>query len=129
MFRRIDLLLLGITVVLVLFGLAMIASVSVFESYQITKQLVSQGVRDTTSNSFYLWRSFIHVVIGFSILGFIAVVPYRLWEVLALPLFVATIALLIAVFMPGISVDYGTAHSWLRIGPFSLQIIFPSSSG
>ncbi|TSC57125.1 MAG: hypothetical protein Greene041662_1060 [Candidatus Peregrinibacteria bacterium Greene0416_62] len=64
MFRRIDLLLAGITVVLTLFGLAMIASVSVFESYQITERLVAQGVRELPSNSFYLWRSFFHVLLS-----------------------------------------------------------------
>ena len=61
MFRRMDLLLFGLASVLVLFGLAMVASVSVFESYQITTRLVAQGLREETSNSFYLLRSFLEV--------------------------------------------------------------------
>ncbi len=121
MFRRMDLLLAGVTVVLTLFGLAMIASVSVFESYQITERLVAQGVMDAPSNSFYLWRSFFHVLLGL-VAGFLCMVtPYRLWEKLAMPLFGLTLLLLVIVFLPGISAEYGTAHSWLRIGPFSLQ--------
>ncbi len=116
-----DLLLFGIATVLVLFGLAMIASVSVFESYQITQRLVVQGLREETSNSFYLLRSFVHVTIGFIVMFGMMLIPYRLWERLALPLFFLTLLLLIAVFLPGISADYGTAHSWLRLGPFSLQ--------
>jgi cell division protein FtsW len=121
MFHRMDLLLFGITSVLVLFGQAMIASVSVFESYQITQRLVEQGLREETSNSFYLLRSFLHVLVGFGVMGFTMIVPYRLWEKLAMPLFFVTLILLIAVFLPGISSDYGTANSWLRLGPFSLQ--------
>ena len=121
MFRRIDLLLLGITVVLVLFGLAMIASVSVFESYQITTRLANQGLRDVPSNSFYLLRSFMHVIIGITAMGVTMVIPYRIWESLALPLFGGTLLLLFAVFLPGISADYGTASSWIRVGPISLQ--------
>lgn len=121
MFRRMDLLLFGIVAVLVLFGLAMIASVSVFESYQITQRLVAQGLREETSNSFYLLRSFLHVTIGFGAMFFTMIVPYRVWERLAMPLFLLTLILLIMVFLPGISADYGTAHSWLRLGPFSLQ--------
>lgn len=121
MFRRMDLLLFGITSVLVLFGLAMIASVSVFESYQITTRLVAQGLREETSNSFYLLRSFLHVLIGFCAMGVTMILPYRIWAKLAMPLFLATLGLLIAVFLPGISADYGTANSWLRVGPFSLQ--------
>ena len=122
MFKRIDLLLAGITVVLTLFGLAMIASVSVFESYQITQRLVDQGVREATSNSFYLWRSFIHVAIGMVALAVMTLVPYRLWQRLSFPLFIVTLLLLVAVFIPGIGTGYGTtASSWLRLGPFSLQ--------
>lgn len=121
MFHRMDLLLFGITSVLVLFGLAMIASVSVFESYQITQKLVEQGLREETSNSFYLLRSFFHVLVGFGVMGFTIIIPYRLWERLAMPLFFITLILLLAVFLPGISSDYGTANSWLRLGPFSLQ--------
>ncbi|HBC89648.1 hypothetical protein A2454_02625 [Candidatus Peribacteria bacterium RIFOXYC2_FULL_55_14] len=116
MFRRMDLLLLGITVVLTFFGLAMIASVSVFESYQITSRLVNQGIQETPSNSFYLWRSFIHVVVALIAMGLTAVIPYRMWERLALPLFGATLLLLIGVFIPGINAGYGTASSWIRIG-------------
>lgn len=121
MFRRVDLLLLGVVCVLVLFGLAMIASVSVFESYQITQHLVTQGLRENTSNSFYLLRSFLHVSISFSAMFIAMIIPYHLWERLAMPLFLLTLILLIAVFLPGVSANYGTASSWLRLGPFSLQ--------
>lgn len=121
MFQRMDVLLFGVVTVLVLFGLAMIASVSVFESYQITQRLVEQGLREETSNSFYLLRSFMHIMIGFVGMFFTMIIPYHLWERLAMPLFLLTLLLLIAVFLPGISADYGTASSWLRVGPFSLQ--------
>ena len=79
MFRRMDLLLAGVTVVLTLFGLAMIASVSVFESYQITERLVAQGTRDIPSNSFYLWRSFFHVLLSMGAGAFCLIFPYRAW--------------------------------------------------
>ncbi len=61
------------------------------------------------------------MLVGFSAMGVTIILPYRIWEKLAMPLFLATLGLLIAVFLPGISADYGTAHSWLRVGPFSLQ--------
>ncbi len=121
MFRRTDFLLLGITVVLTLFGLAMISSVSVFESYQITQRLVSQGLRDAPSNSFYLWRSFRHVFFGFGAMGFTMLIPYNLWRKLAFPLFGATLLLLVALFIPGLGAEWGTSQSWLRLGFFSMQ--------
>jgi cell division protein FtsW len=121
MFRRMDLLLLGIAIGLTLFGLAMIASVSVFKSYQLTQHLVDQGLRDVPSNSLFLQRSSLHVFFGFLIMFLAASVPYRVWERLARPLFLVTILLLIAVFLPGIRNNYGTANSWLVFGGFSFQ--------
>ncbi len=116
MFRRIDLLLLGVTVGLTFFGLAMIASVSVFQSYQLTSRLTGEG-----SNSFYLWRTFLHVVLGLGVMGVTTMIPYRLWEQWARPLFILTILLLFAVLMPFLNAGWGTSRSWLRMGPFSLQ--------
>lgn len=121
MFRRIDLLLLGVVVVLTLFGLAMIASVSVFKSYQLTQRLVEDGTRETSSNALFLWRSALHVFVGFGAMFATASVPYRVWERFARPLFLLTIVLLLAVFIPGLSNEYGTARSWLIVGGFSLQ--------
>ena len=113
MFRRIDFLLLGIALGLTFFGLAMIASVSVYESYQLTQRLVSQGIRTEPTNSFYLWRSFLHVIFGIGALGIGMIVPYRLWSYAARPLFIITIILLISVLIPGIGASYGTARSWI----------------
>ena len=121
MFRRIDLLLLGVTVVLTLFGLAMIASVSVFESYQLTSTLVARGATSAPSNSFYLLRSFVHLIIGMSALTVTMMIPYHFWERHARLFFFATFLLLIAVLIPGLNSGWGTSSSWLRIGPLSLQ--------
>lgn len=121
MFRKMDLLLLGIVIGLTLFGLAMIASVSVFESYQLTERLVLKGLMTEPSNSYFLWRSSLHVFVGFITMLAIAFIPYRTWEHLARPLFIVTIILLMLVFIPGLGNDYGSAHSWLQIFGFSVQ--------
>ncbi len=116
-----DFLLVGITVGLTFFGLAMIASVSVFESHQITQRLTDLGLRDGPSNSFYLLRSFSHVVVGLLVLGITAVIPYHVWKHTAKIFFLLTLLLIIALFLPGIGNEYGTARSWIIIGRFSLQ--------
>lgn len=116
MFRRMDVLLLGITVGLTLFGLAMIASVSVFESYQLTERLTGEG-----TNAFYLWRTAIHVMIGFGGMAVMSLIPYHAWERYARHLFLLTILLLLGVFVPGLRNDYGTSRSWLLLGPISFQ--------
>lgn len=119
--RRMDLLLVGIAVGLTFIGLAMIASVSVFESHQITQKLVDLGLRDGPGNSFYLLRSFSHAVVGLAVMGITALLPYHVWKHTAKLFFLLTLLLILALFVPGLGNDYGTARSWLVIGGFSLQ--------
>lgn len=121
MFRKMDVLLLGIAILLTIFGLAMIASVSVFESYQLTERLTAKGLMSGPSNSYFLWRSSIHVFFGLIGMFCMAIIPYRTWERLAPVLFAGTIFLLLLVFIPGLGNDYGSAHSWLQLFGFSLQ--------
>lgn len=116
MFRKMDLLLLGIVAVLTVFGLAMVASVSVFQSYQLTERIYGEG-----SNSFYLWRGFIHTILGLGVMMFMSVVPYRLWERFAKPLFLTSLVLLVMVLIPGLNSGWGTSSSWLKIGPVTFQ--------
>lgn len=108
--RRMDLLLLGVTVVLTFFGLAMIASVSVFKSYQLTQ-----------TNSLYLWKSSINIIVGFGVMGLTALLPYRFWEKWAKVLYMGSIGLLLLVFLPGFREDFGSAQSWLNVGSRSFQ--------
>jgi cell division protein FtsW len=48
-------------------------------------------------------------------------VDYRRWRVHAKTLFIVSIGLLLLVFVPGLGADWGTAKSWIHVGPFSLQ--------
>ena len=94
--QKIDLLLLGITVILTLFGLARI--VSVFESYQLTQHLTGTG-----TNSFYLWRSFLHVIFSLGVMGVTTVILYHFWQRQAKTLFFLTMVLVLFILVPGIN--------------------------
>lgn len=120
-YRRADFFLLGIALGLSLFGLAMIASVSVYQSYQLTQRLVDTGAWDAPSNAFYLWRSFLHMLFALTALGVTALVPYHFWQRHARTLFLLNLALLVTLFIPGLGNEYGTAKSWLQFGLFTLQ--------
>ncbi len=125
MFRKADFLLLGIALGLTLFGLAMIGSVSVFESYQKTAYFVAtgRGGWTTPSNSFYLLRSFLHTVVALGGMFATSLIPYHFWEKHARSLFVGTLIMLLLLFIPGLGIgnDYGTARSWLQLPFFSVQ--------
>jgi cell division protein FtsW len=48
-------------------------------------------------------------------------VPYRQWKILALPALLATLALLILVFIPGLQVASGGSARWIGVGPITIQ--------
>lgn len=50
-------------------------------------------------------------------------IDYRFWRTYAKPVYYLAIALLMAVFVPGLGADWGTSHSWLNIAGFSFQPI------
>jgi len=107
---------------LVLFGVVMVSSVSVYESYQLTSGLAQKGILSEPTNSFYLWRHILRVAISIPLCTLIIYLPLSIWKRLALPLFVVSIALLVVLFLPGIGANYGTSTSWISL-PFlpSLQ--------
>ncbi len=121
MFRKADFLLLGIALGLTLFGLAMVGSVSVFESYRYTSYQVSIGAMAVPSNSFFLWRSFLNVLLSLCGLAVASGIPYHFWERHARSLFIASLVLLIALFIPTLGNEYGTAKSWLQLPFRTLQ--------
>jgi len=102
---------------LVVFGIIMISSVSVYQSYQITSDMARKGLISEATNSFYLWRHLWRAVLGIP-LGFLAIYfPLSFWKKAALPFFVTSILLLIALFLPGVGANYGTSTSWINL-PF-----------
>ncbi len=93
-----------------LFGLMMISSASVVVSYD------RFGI-----NHYYLARQFIFFLIAVLAMSVTASFDYQKWRVLALPFFVGTIALLLAVYLPGIGLELGGARRWINLGPVLLQ--------
>jgi len=118
--RQIDRMLAIVIFCLLIFGIIMISSVSVYESYQLTSGMVSQGLMDEPTNSFYLWRHFWRAIVAVILWVFAIYFPLKYWKKAALPLFVLSIILLFALFLPGIGANYGTSTSWINL-PF-----FPS---
>jgi len=102
---------------LVIFGIIMISSVSVYESYQITSQMVKQGLQSEPNNSFYLWRHFARAVISIPVAMLAIYLPLNFWKRAAMPLFIVSLGLLVALFLPGVGANYGTSTSWINL-PF-----------
>ncbi len=109
--RQPDYVLLIVIGILVIFGLIMISSASIVisqEQYQQSYYFLKNQ----------LWRGLLPGLI----LGVAAYfVPYRWLKNLSLPMFVITILLLVAVFIPGLGSAHGGSHRWLDLGPLSVQ--------
>ncbi len=96
-------------ILLTLFGLIMMSSISIASSYQVTGE-----------NDFYFWRHFRYIVLG--VFGFFVFVqmPYDTLRRLSPLGYILGIAGLIAVLVVG--QDNNTiAQSWIRVGGFTLQ--------
>lgn len=100
---------------LVVFGLIIISSVSVFESYQITSIMVEKGLREEASNDFYLWKHVSRVFFALPLWILSIFIPYTWWRKIALPLFGLSLVLMGVLFLPTIGANYGTATSWINI--------------
>lgn len=100
-----------IVVALVVFGMIMLSSASSVKSFE------------STGGNYYF---FFHQLLAGGIPGLIALIAasfidYRRWKEFAPIILLITLALLIAVFIPGISYEFGGARRWIGFGPLSLQ--------
>lgn len=106
--RPIDYTYLAIVGAIVLFGFMMLASASAPVGY------------DRFGDSYYFvtHQLVFGLIPGIAGLIFFSRVPYTFWKRNAWNLLLVSIALLVIVFIPGLSAGIGTAHSWISIGGF-----------
>ncbi|MGE3279113.1 MAG: FtsW/RodA/SpoVE family cell cycle protein [Candidatus Altimarinota bacterium] len=101
--KSIDYVLLITVLILIFFGLAMIASVSVYESYNKFQQ-----------NDFYFWRRILQIGMAFAAFIPCLIVPYRFWEKISILVYGFALFLLLLLFT-SLGGDFGTSNSWLDI--------------
>ena len=95
---------------ILLFGLISLSSASAVVAY------------NKFGDAYYYFR---HQLVGLS-MGLVAFlifakIDYRIWQKYAFGFLIFSIALLLLVFIPGLSATYGKARSWINIFGFSLQ--------
>lgn len=108
--KKFDYTLLFCVIGLVIMGLIMVYDASVVQAF-----------KDFGDKYYYIKQQLIWVLFGFCSLWFFSMFNYHNLKRLALPLFVISLALLLAVFIPGFGFSAGGAHRWLRLGIFSIQ--------
>lgn len=105
-----DLILLGLVVLLSLFGLLMVYDASQYEAY-----------RDIGDKLYFIKQQIFWVILGFIALGIFSFLDYHRLQKISLPFLLFSILLLILVFVPGLGVKAGGAHRWLKGPGFNIQ--------
>jgi len=105
-----DRLLVSIVLVLTVFGILMVYNSS-----------VAIAIRDFSDQYYFAREQLKWLIVGLIACGVLSRIDYRRWFNAALPLMVATLVLLLAVFLPGIGIRALGAHRWLNLGIITLQ--------
>jgi cell division protein FtsW len=109
--RGLDPVILGLTVTLLVFGIVMLMSATNAVAFQ------------RTGDSLYLVKRqlMLGVLPGTLLFMILAFIDYRAWKPLAILALLASYALLILVYIPGIGLEVGGSRSWIAIGGFRFQ--------
>jgi cell division protein FtsW len=102
--KKFDFLLLGLTLILTLFGLLMVYDASSFISF-----------RDFGTKYHYIKDQSMWMLFGFIGLAWFSFFDYKKLYNLALPFLIIAILFLIAVFLPGIGISVLGAHRWVNL--------------
>lgn len=105
-----DYFLIFLVFILAIFGLVMIYSASVVNSYQIFGY-----------NSYYLNKQAVSLLIGIIVWIIFSKIDYRAWQKNSLWMLIATLILLVLVFVPGIGTNLGGAHRWIDVANIFFQ--------
>ena len=119
--KKIDYSIFFIVLSLVIFGMIMISSVSVYPSFKVTSLMVAAGKLAEPNNYFYLLKNITHVFLGFIIFAFVVKTPYTFFERYARQIFIGMLFMLVLVLFIGST--YNGATGWINVPflPFSLQ--------
>lgn len=106
---------------LIIFGMIMISSVSVYSSYKVTSLMAKTWAISDAYNYFYVFRSIVHVVISLVLLLIFVKIPYKYYEKHAKWLFVWSLVLLVTVLI--IWASWNWARGWIDLPflPFAIQ--------
>ena len=101
--KPIDYTIFFLTLGLIVFGMIMISSVSVYPSFKVTSLMVASGKLLEPNNHFYLIRNISHVFLGLLTFAFVAKTPYTFFEKYSKHLFLGSLLLLLAVLFIGVA--------------------------
>jgi cell division protein FtsW len=80
------------------------------------------GEKMANNSLHYPIRQLIHIVLGVLIAMAVATIPLKVWEKLSTWLFIAGLALLVFVLIPGIGIKVNGSVRWMSVGGIRIQV-------
>lgn len=119
--KQVDYKLFFLVIILVVFWMIMISSVSVYPSFKVTTTMVKKWLIENAYNHFYVIRNIGHVIISIIALWIIVKIPYTFYEKYSKYIFWFCLSLLIVVLFLWITLKW--AKWWINIPwiPFTIQ--------
>ncbi len=105
----------GAVVVLIAWGLIMVASASVAQAEKLTGEAF-----------YFFYRQIVFAGIGAVLGAAIYCVPLEAWARMHIPLYLGAVLLLALVLIPGVGVTVNSARRWLDLGFFRFQASEPA---
>ena len=109
--RTVNYLLLGIIIVMLIFGLVELYSASSVVSYAISK----------TSTYYFSHQLIYGTLIGLVAMYMTSKIPYKKWQIYTPYMVMAVVLLLVVVLVPGIGVKVAGSRRWIGKGAISMQ--------
>lgn len=95
--------------------------ISLFGVLMVYNSSAAIAIRDFSDQYYYVKEQLKWLVVGFIAFVLCSKVYYKSWFALSIPVLFSTLALLLAVFIPGIGIRALGAHRWINFGFFVLQ--------
>ena len=106
-----DYLLLGICISLLIMGYIMVTSSS-----------LHLGEKMVNNSMYYPVKQLLHIVVGVIVAVCVAFIPLKIWEKSSSWLFIAGLALLVVVLIPGVGVRVNGSVRWISISGLRIQV-------
>lgn len=88
----------------------------------VTSSSLHLGVKMADDISHYPFKQLAHIAFGLAFAGFVLNVPMKSWEKMGQTLFIAGLALLLVVLIPGVGVKVNGSIRWLSILGLRIQV-------
>ena len=102
--------------------IALIFTILIFGLVMLSSAGIVDAQKKFGSAYYYFTHQLLYGVLpGLLIFWFLFKINYKFWKKVSLPLLLASIALLILVFVPGIGYGLKGAQRWIHVGLFTFQ--------